>query len=97
MQRRSFRVVGDVPFLDIVSHGRGIPEQGQPLSPAQVEQIARTVRRTPEVMVKISGGGQSAKAVAAHFNYIGRREFDIETDDGRRLKGKESVNALIED
>lgn len=96
MPRRSFRIVGDVPFLDIVSHGRGVPGQGQSLLPAQVEQIARTVRRTPEVMVKISGGGQSAKAVAAHFKYLSRQEFEIETDDGERYKGKGSEKTLIE-
>jgi hypothetical protein len=96
MSRRNLRVPGERPFLDIVSHGRGVAAQRQ-LLPAQIEQIARTVRYTPEVMVKISGGGQSAKAVAAHFSYLGRREFDIETDDGQRLKGRESVNALVED
>jgi hypothetical protein len=96
MPHRNLRIPGERPFLDIVSYGHGAPAQRQ-LLPAQVEQISRTVRYTPEVMVKISGGGQSAKAVAAHFNYIGRREFDIETDDGQRLKGKDSVNALIED
>lgn len=97
MPRRSFRFVGDVPFLDIVSHGRGVPGQCQPLSPALVEQIARTVRRTPEVMVKISGGGQSAKAVAAHFKYLSRQEFEIESDHGEHHRGKGSEKTLIED
>lgn len=96
MPRRNLRVPGERPFLDIVSHGRGTPAQQQ-LLPAQVEQIARTVRYTPEVMVKISGGGQSGKAVAAHFSYLSRREFNIETDNGQHLKGKDSVNALVED
>jgi hypothetical protein len=96
MSRRNLRVPGERPFLDIVSHGRGVAAQRQ-LLPAQIEQITRTVRYTPEVMVKISGGGQSEKAVAAHFIYLGRREFDIETDDGQSVKGKESVNALIDD
>lgn len=97
MPRRSFRVAGQVPFLDIVSHGRGVPAPGQALLPAQVEQIARTVRHTPEVMIKISGGGQSAKAVAAHFRYLSRQEFEVETDDGERFKGKGSEKTLIED
>lgn len=97
MPRRTFRVDGDRVFLDIVSHGRGVPAHRQLLLPAQVEQIARTVRHTPEVMVKISGGGQSAKAVAAHFKYLSRQEFEIETDDGVHLKGKESEKTLTED
>ncbi len=97
MPRRSFRLPGDDGFLDIVSHGRGVAAERQQLLPAQVEQIARTVRHTPEVMVKISGGGQSAKAVAAHFKYLNRQEFEIETDDGQHLKGKESEKTLTED
>jgi hypothetical protein len=48
-------------------------------------------------MVKISGGGQSAKAVAAHFKYLSRQEFEIETDDGEQHKGKGSEKTLIED
>jgi hypothetical protein len=67
------------------------------LLPAQIEQIARTVRRTPEVMVKISGGGQSAKAVAAHFKYLTRQEFEIETDEGEDIKGRGPEKALIGD
>jgi len=45
-------------------------------------------RDIPEVMVKISGGGQSDTAVAAHFKYIGRQEH---------LKGKGAEKILIED
>jgi hypothetical protein len=89
------RDLSQQPFLDIGSHGRRGPSDR--LLPAQVEHIARTVRRTPEVMVKISGGGQSAKAVAAHFKYIGRKEFEIETDDGEHLKGKGVGKTLVED
>jgi type IV secretory pathway VirD2 relaxase len=48
-------------------------------------------------MVKISGGGHSARAVTAHFNYIGRDDFSIETDDGVRRQGKESVRDLVQD
>ena len=97
MPRRSFEVPGERPFLDLVSHGRRGPGERLQLLPAQIEQIARTVRHTPEVMVKISGGGSSAKAVAAHFNYLSRQEFEIETDDGEHLKGKEAQKALLDD
>jgi hypothetical protein len=97
MPRRSFRLPGDGAFLDIVSHGRGVAAERELLLPAQVEQIARTVRHTPEVMVKISGGGQSAMAVAAHFKYLSRQEFEIETDEGEHIKGKGSEKTLIEE
>ncbi len=98
MPHRNSRDRSDRSFLEIVSHGRGMPSHRQArLLPAQIEQIARTVRHTPEVMVKVSGGGQSAKAVAAHFKYIGRQDFEIETDDGEHLKGKGAAKSLIED
>lgn len=97
MLRHSHRARGDRSFLDLVSYGRGAPDRGLQLLPGQIEQIARTVRHAPEVMLKISGGGQSAKAVAAHFKYIGRQEFEIETDDGQHLNGKGADKALFED
>lgn len=97
MPRHSPEAYGDGSFLDLVSYGRGVPGPRRQLLPAQIEQIARTVRHTPEVMVKISGGGQSAKAVAAHLKYLSRQEFEIETNDGEHLKGKRSENSLIED
>ena len=85
-------------LLDIVSYGRRTPaERELQLLPAQIEQIMRTVRHAPEAMVKISGGGQSAKAVAAHFKYIGRQEFEIETDHGGHIRGQEAQRALIVD
>jgi hypothetical protein len=58
-------------------------------------QVARTVRHTPEVMVKVSGGGSSSKAVLAHFKYLTRRDFEIETDDGQVLKGTEAEKELV--
>lgn len=98
MPHRSSREHGDRPFLDIVSYGRRAPAERQlRLLPAQIDQIMRTVRHVPEVMVKISGGGQSAKAVAAHFKYIGRQEFEIETDHGEHIRGQEAEKALIAD
>jgi hypothetical protein len=59
--------------------------------------VARTVRRVPEVMVKVSGGGTSTKAVVAHFKYLNRRrEFEIETDDGEHLRGRGLVKNQVE-
>jgi len=97
MLPRSLEDYGDRPFLDLVSHRRRGPIERLQLLRAQIEHIARTVRHTPEVMVKISGGGSSAKAVAAHFSYLSRQEFEIETDDGEHLKGKEAQTSLLDD
>jgi hypothetical protein len=69
------------------------------LSQDEIEVITRTVRRTPEVMVKVlSRGGQSLKAVGRHFAYVNRDgEVEIETDDGQRLLGQGVEKDLLED
>src|SRR5260370_29506378 len=67
---------------DIHSLGR-IAFLGGRFSPAQVGQIARTVRRVPEVMLKVTGGGTKVGAVKAHLDYISRKgRLEIETDTG---------------
>lgn len=89
------------PLLDIGSYARGGSQQRPArLTPAQVEQIRRTVTHTPEVMVKVTGGGGagSSGGVKAHFSYISRRgELEIETDDGERLSGQGAELRLLND
>lgn len=88
------------PLLDIGSYARRSPQERlAQLTPTQVEQIRRTVTRTPEVMVKVTGGGaNSSGGVKAHFSYISRRgELEIETDDGERLNGREAGLRLLND
>lgn len=98
MTRRPIRVQGNErPLLDIFSVGRAGPQSRLHFSDAQIEQIARTVRRTPEVMVKVTGGGTSAGAVSAHFSYLSRHgELEIETDEGERIP-KEAQKEFLED
>lgn len=85
-------------LLDIASYARRGPGRRDRLSPAEVQQIARTVSRTPEVMIKVlSKGAQNLGAVQRHFDYLGRGgELEIETDDGR-LQGKGVEKELLED
>lgn len=86
----------NVPSLEIASHGRGGPASPTRFTPAQLALIARTVRRTPEVMVKVSGGGRTMSAVEAHLKYIDRHgRLDLETDDGDRLRGKSVERQLV--
>jgi hypothetical protein len=48
--------------------------------------------------VKVTGGGNNAGAVAAHFSYIGRQdELAIETDEGDRIVGRDEQKALLKD
>src|SRR5947209_7670952 len=47
------------------------------------ERIGALVRRAPQVMVKVTGGGRGLKAIAAHLRYItknGRLGFEDEQE-----------------
>src|SRR5580692_9473498 len=97
MPKRTFRTREEEPLLDIASYGRGGPsESGGSLTPAQLEQIRRTVRRTPEVVVKVlPRASNDLRAVGKHLDYIGRKgELELETDDGDRLSGRVGKDLL---
>lgn len=58
---------------------------------------ATVVRRAPQVMVKVTGGGRGMAAIAAHFRYISKNgRLDIEDDRGVVRDGKEALHDLIE-
>src|SRR5487761_252379 len=97
MSRRPFRLSpGEPTFLELASLGRSGPPGTTRFSPAQIEQIKRTVRRTPEVMVKVTGGGTNAGNVATHFAYISRRgKLEIETDEGERIAGTDAQRTFL--
>jgi hypothetical protein len=91
MPKRTFRIREGEPLLDVASYGRGGPrETGGKLTPVQLELIQRTVRRTPEAVVKVlPRASNDFKAVGKHMDYIGRKgELELETDDGERLSGR---------
>lgn len=86
-------------LLDIGSFARHGPGRRDRLSPEELALIGRTVRRTPEVMVKVlSKDSNNLRSVAGHLNYIGRRgELEFETDDGERLQERNAGQRLVED
>ena len=63
------------------------------------ERIAATVvRRAPQVMVKVTGGGRGMKAIVAHFRYITKNgRLEIEDERGELGLGKDAVRELVED
>lgn len=87
------------PILDLSSYARRGPERRDRLSTAEVAQIARTVRRVPEAMVKVlSKDSNSLASVSRHIGYIGRYgELEVETDDGDRRSGNGIGRQLLED
>jgi type IV secretory pathway VirD2 relaxase len=59
---------------------------------------ATVVRRAPQVMVKVTGGGRGMKAIAAHFRYISKNgRLDIEDERGEVQHGKDALQALADD
>ena len=59
---------------------------------------ATVVRRAPQVMVKVTGGGRGMGAIAAHFKYISKNgRLDIEDDRGEVLRGKGDLRGLADD
>lgn len=87
------------PPFDLLSYAQRGPGRRDHLSQGEIRQVARTVRRTPEVMVKVlPKAATSVTAVRKHLAYIGRKgELDLETDDGERPRGTHVGKDLVED
>src|SRR6202050_4426380 len=86
-------------LLDIASYARRGPGRRDRLKPAELALIGRTVRRTPEVMVKVlPKDSNNLRSVARHLNYIGRYgQLGLETDEGDHIKGKNAGKQLLTD
>lgn len=65
---------------------------------ARLLQIAR---RSPQVVVRVYGGGRGMKQIRAHLRYIAREgiegEIPLEDQDGFFIKGREQIQALSAD
>lgn len=85
-------------LLDIASYARRGPGQRDHLSPAEIAQISRTVRRVPEAVVKVlPKDSNNLGSISRHLGYIGRYgDLELETDDGDRLSGKGVGQDVIE-
>ncbi|KVG59965.1 relaxase/mobilization nuclease domain-containing protein [Burkholderia territorii] len=62
-------------------------------------RLARTLGRTPEVMVKITNKAAHAQGMAAvrrHLRYISRNgRVELEDQHGNRIEGKDALNNLV--
>jgi hypothetical protein len=62
------------------------------------ERLARTIRKAPEVMVKITSSCKGMKQIGRHIDYIGRKgQIDLEDQDGLIVTGKEQLKELKEE
>lgn len=58
-------------------------------------KLGTLTKRTPEVMVKISGGGKGMKQIKDHFDYISRNgQLEVEDQDGSTIAGREALRDL---
>jgi len=58
---------------------------------------ATVVRRAPQVMVKVTGGGRGMAAIAAHLRYISKSgRLPFEDDRGVICEGKEALHDLVD-
>jgi hypothetical protein len=59
---------------------------------------ATVVRRAPQVMVKVTGGGRSMPAIVAHLRYISKNgRLEMEDELGQVERGKPGLHAIAED
>jgi hypothetical protein len=89
--------------------GAAKPVQQKPMfstAKGRHEKLLRTLKRTPEVMVKISGGGMNTGSIQAHLAYISRTDHNAERDGkapvefederGAIYKGSEDIKDVME-
>lgn len=62
------------------------------------ERLDRTVRKVPEVMVKITSSAKGIRPAGNHIDYISRKgQLDLEDQDGFIIRGKAELRELKED
>lgn len=93
------RAISEELAFNFRAYGRVGRVDRSRLTPAQVQMVARTAGRSPEVMVKVlSGGAVSCKAVRRHLEYIGRSgELELRADDGSAIQGREEIGKIPDD
>ena len=68
----------------------------RPMDASEVRRkMGSLVKRSPQVMVRISGGGKGIRHIKAHLDYISRNgQVPLEDQNGDKLVGKEDIMAL---
>ena len=97
------RTVSDpnIKYARYLVNGTG-PFAASASSPAPAHDakatLARVVRRTPEVVVKVTGRKKGARHLGAHLDYIGRHgDIPLETRDGEQLATKAEAERIADE
>jgi hypothetical protein len=61
-----------------------------PTPDAVRREVRLAVKRAPQVMVKVTGGGRGMAVIRAHMNYIDREGDGLIDQDGERHQGREA-------
>ncbi len=58
-------------------------------------KLGSIAKRTPQVIVRISGGGKGMQHIGAHMDYISRNgQIELEDQDGQAIEGKTGLSGL---
>lgn len=95
MRQKSEAIESEVPGRQTATgKGRGgktTAERAQ----AVRDRLARTIRKVPEVMVKITSSCKGMKQIGRHIDYISRKgQIDLEDQDGLVVTGKDQLKEL---
>lgn len=69
------------------------------VTPAAVRnKVNAAVKRAPQVMVKVTGGGRGMSRISAHFQYISRNgKLELEDEHGQKIVGRDALKDLRND
>jgi type IV secretion system T-DNA border endonuclease VirD2 len=83
--------------IEILTKGRR--SKVKPFGRAQEKDaLRRIVRRTPEVMVKVTGGGKTKAHVLAHLTYITRKgKLEAVNDEHDKYSAKDELQDLMDE
>lgn len=78
---------------------RGVLDQATSARAQTVrDRLARTVKRAPEVMVKITSSCRGMRQIGKHIDYISRKgELELEDQNGFVVKGRDELQDLKSD
>jgi len=95
MRQPSEALVPVIPVAKVRSGKAGVSQAKR--AQAVRDRLALTVRKAPEVMVKITSSSKGMRQIGRHLDYISRKgQIDIEDQDGSILGGREEMKDLKE-
>jgi len=95
MRQRSEALTPGVPIPPQASGKSGVSHAKR--AQAIRVRLALTVRKAPEVMVKITSSSKGMRQIGRHLDYISRKgQIDVEDQDGAIVRGRDEFKDLKE-